>query len=316
MQRINLKGGSGAGKTTLGREVAHRLDLPYVELDALHHGPNWTEASAEELAAKVRAFMASAPRGWVIDGNYERKLGRLVVDAADTIVWLDLPLRTLLRRVWRRTSSRIRDDVELWNGNRENWRNAFLGWESLFVWTVRMFFRHRREWPRVFAGDPRLVRLRSEAEVRAWLDGVRPRERVIAYATRVRAGRKQLLVFDLPDLPETPTQVPAGRLDPGETLEQGLARELYEETGLRLERIVRKLAGPEELSGDRRSGVAPYDNHAFEVAVGETPDEWDHVCVSDGDDNGFLFRCRWVELEPGLRLWKTGEDVVLPKLLA
>ena len=170
MQRINVKGSSGAGKTTFAQELALRLGLPCAELDALHHGPNWTEATADELQTRVRTFIESAPEGWVIDGNYERKLGSLVLDAADTIVWLDPPLRTLLRRLWRRTSWRIRNDVELWNGNREDWRNALLGWESLFAWTVRTFFRHRREWPRIFAGDPRFVRLRSAAEARAWLE--------------------------------------------------------------------------------------------------------------------------------------------------
>jgi adenylate kinase family enzyme len=170
MQRINVKGSSGAGKSTLGRELAQRLGLAYLELDAVHHGPDWTEARAEELQARVRTFMDSAPDGWVIDGNYERKLGRLVLDAADTIVWLDLPLPTLLRRLGRRTSWRIRNEVELWNGNREDWWNALVGAESLFAWTVRSFIRHRREWPRLFAHDPRFVRLRSEAESRAWLD--------------------------------------------------------------------------------------------------------------------------------------------------
>ena len=68
--------------------------MPYVELDALHHGPNWTEATAEELRARVREAMDAAPDGWVIDGNYEAKLGDTLIGAADTIVWLDLPLRT------------------------------------------------------------------------------------------------------------------------------------------------------------------------------------------------------------------------------
>ena len=142
------------------------------------------------------------------------------------------------------------------------------------------------------------------------------RQRVIAYATRIRDGRKELLVFDLPELPDEPTQVPAGRLDPGESLEEGLARELQEETGLRLRTIVRKLAGPDELDVDRRPGVEPYENHAFEIDVGETRDTWEHVCVSEGDDNGYVFRCRWVPLEPDLALWRTGTDAVLPRLLA
>ena len=69
--------------------------------------------------------MEQAPDGWVIDGNYDSKLGDLVVDEADTIVWLDLPLSVKWFRLWRRTMHRIRNEIELWNGNRETWRGAF-----------------------------------------------------------------------------------------------------------------------------------------------------------------------------------------------
>jgi adenylate kinase family enzyme len=170
MWRINVKGSSGAGKTTYARAVAKRLGLAYVEVDELNHGPNWTEATAEELQAKLRDFMASAPDGWVIDGNYEHKLGDLVLDAANAIVWLDLPLHTKMRRLWRRTLGRIRGDLKLWNDNVETWRGAFWGRESLFVWALRSHFQHRRQWPRRFDADPRLVHLRSEAEASEWLE--------------------------------------------------------------------------------------------------------------------------------------------------
>jgi adenylate kinase family enzyme len=170
VKRINLKGTSGSGKTTFGAELARRHGLPYVELDALHHGPNWAEPTDEEFRARVREAMESRPDGWVIDGNYEGKLGTTLTGEADTIVWLDLPLGLKLRRVWRRTHQRIRDDVELWNGNRESWRNALWGRESLFWWMVKGHFRHRHEWPRRYANDPRFVRLRSVAEARDWLE--------------------------------------------------------------------------------------------------------------------------------------------------
>jgi hypothetical protein len=77
--------------------------------------------------------------------------------------------RLKLRRLWRRTMHRIRDQVELWSGNRESWGGAFWGRESLFAWTVRAHFRHRRHWPRRFDGDPRLVRVRSTEEAQRWL---------------------------------------------------------------------------------------------------------------------------------------------------
>ena len=53
------------GQDDLRRELAGRLDVPYVELDALHHGPNWTEASAGGVS-RPRA------RG---DGRRARRLG-------------------------------------------------------------------------------------------------------------------------------------------------------------------------------------------------------------------------------------------------
>jgi adenylate kinase family enzyme len=167
---IAVEGASGSGKTTLAAELARRLGVPHIELDALHHGPNWAEPTAAQFRALVQSVMTSHPDGWVIDGSYERKLGGLVTDAADTVVWLDLPLALLLGRLWRRTSTRIRANVELWNGNRESWHTALWGWDALFMWTIRAFFRQRREWPRRYASHPGFVRLRTTREVRQWLE--------------------------------------------------------------------------------------------------------------------------------------------------
>ena len=173
MKRVNVKGTSGSGKSVFAAELARRLDLPLVELDAIHwRTPNWVEPEPEEFRAAVREALDARPDGWVIDGNYESKLGDLVLRQADTIVWLDLPLGLKVRRVWRRTRDRILDRAELWGGNRESWRGAFWGRDSLFGWMLRTHVRHRRQWPRRFAGDPRFVRLRSVREAREWLERI------------------------------------------------------------------------------------------------------------------------------------------------
>lgn len=110
-RRIAVKGTSAAGKSTFAAELARRLALPHIELDALHHGPNWSEPMADAFRAHVSGVMAAATDGWLIDGNYDTKLGNTVVGAADTIVWLDLPFRVKWRRLWRRTFHRIGAEV-------------------------------------------------------------------------------------------------------------------------------------------------------------------------------------------------------------
>ena len=157
---------SGNGKTTFGRRLAERLEVPFVELDALVHGPGWVETPDDELRALVEPIVAG--EGWVIDGAYRRKLGDLVLRSAETVVWLDLPLRVWFPRLMRRTVRRIRGRETLWNDNRESLRSAFWGRESLFGYALQMHFDRRRRYPRELA-DYRVVRLTTTEEVERWL---------------------------------------------------------------------------------------------------------------------------------------------------
>jgi len=153
---------SGNGKTTVGRMLADRLGVPFLELDSLVHGPNWTEPSDEELRALVEPVVAQ--ESWVIDGGYRAKIGDLVLGNADTVVWLDLPVRVWLPRLVGRTIRRIRRRELLWNENRETFRTGFVGRESLVVYAMRQHFDRRRRYPVELAPYP-VVRLRSQAEI-------------------------------------------------------------------------------------------------------------------------------------------------------
>jgi adenylate kinase family enzyme len=159
---------SGNGKTTVGRALAERLGVPFVELDALVHGPGWAEIADEELRQLLEPIVAGDR--WVIDGGYRNKIGDLVLARADTVVWLDLPVHVWLPRLVRRTVGRIRRDEPLWNDNRESWRSGFWGRDSLLGYALRMHFDRRRRYPRELAAYP-VVRLRSQAEVDRFVRG-------------------------------------------------------------------------------------------------------------------------------------------------
>jgi 8-oxo-dGTP pyrophosphatase MutT (NUDIX family) len=127
------------------------------------------------------------------------------------------------------------------------------------------------------------------------------RKRVVAYVTR----GPELLVFEH----EGTTQVPAGRVDADESLAAGLAREVEEETGITGVRIVRELAGPDEIA--RLYDTAGHENHAFHaVTEAETPEAWEHQVTGTGMDSRFTLRCRWVSLDDCPPLWGKPDPLV------
>ena len=140
-----------------------------MELDALVHGPDWTETPDDELRRIVEPIVRSD--GWVIDGTYPRKLGSLVLDSADTVVWLDQPVRVWLPRLLRRTARRVTGRETLWNGNRETLWTAIGGPNSLIFYALRAHVRRRRTWPAKLARYP-VTRLRTPADVERWIANV------------------------------------------------------------------------------------------------------------------------------------------------
>ncbi len=171
MERIAIVGASGSGKSTLGKQIGERLGIPSIELDSLSWEFNWQLAPNEVFLERVQAALAG-PR-WVVDGNYSRarpiSWGR-----ADTLVWLDYPLWFILGRLFRRTLRRIVTQEELWSGNRENFRGAFLSRDSIFLWVLQSRPRHHREYPRLLEQPEyrhlELIRLYSPRQTQAFLD--------------------------------------------------------------------------------------------------------------------------------------------------
>jgi adenylate kinase family enzyme len=162
--RIMVIGLSGAGKSTLARRLARDLGVPHVELDALHWEAGWREARPEAFVARVRAAIAGP--AWVVDGNY-MVLRPLLWARATHLVWLDYGRPLIMARVIRRSLWRALSRQELWNGNREHWRNLLEpGHPIRYAW--RQWAPRRRSLEAALAGGgyPHLtvLRLRRPAE--------------------------------------------------------------------------------------------------------------------------------------------------------
>jgi adenylate kinase family enzyme len=164
---------SGCGKTTFGRTLAETLGVQFVELDAIHWQAGWTELDAAEFRRRLEPVVERD--SWVVDGSYRSKLGDLVLERADTIVWLDLPRRVWLPRLVLRTVRRTVTREPLWNGNRESVRGAIAHGDSLVRFALANDRPRRHRYPRELARF-RVARLRSPAEVDAFLRSAQPRE--------------------------------------------------------------------------------------------------------------------------------------------
>lgn len=147
VERALVIGCAGSGKSTLAAQLAPRLALPVIHLDALFWQPGWVPTAPPEWDAVVAA-LAAEPR-WLIEGDYGRTLP-LRLARADLVVWLDLATGTCLWRVLRRALWRrdvVRPDMAAGCPERLDW--------GLLRWVAG--YRRRRR--------PSIVHWRSDAPV-------------------------------------------------------------------------------------------------------------------------------------------------------
>lgn len=171
MTRLQLIGGSGAGKTTIGRALAAQWRVPFVDLDELYWEPGWRDVGHEELARRVAPI--AAQEHWIIAGNYFATTKYQVWPRATQLVILDLPYPLMFWRTLRRTLARAITGETCCNGNRESLWHLFHH-DGLLRYLTRTW-RQRHARYATLAGEPALqhaevVHLGSRRAIRAWLD--------------------------------------------------------------------------------------------------------------------------------------------------
>lgn len=166
-RRILVAGASGAGKTTLARRIAEASGLPFQEIDALFHGPDWTPRPS--FVDDVERFTAQP--GWVIEWQYPG-VQPMLAERAQLLVFLDYRRARVMRQVaWRTARRRLRRE-ELWNRNIEApLHTVFTDPEHIVRWAWKTHGTRRALVDDAAAQHPHLavVRLRNPREADAWL---------------------------------------------------------------------------------------------------------------------------------------------------
>ncbi len=173
--RIQVVGPSCSGKSTLAADLATRLGLDFVELDALFWKPGWVEPAEEEFAEKLRE--STRNDAWIIAGNYSRHTIPVFWERLETVVWLDFPLRTTLPRILKRSWKRSSQNELLWGTNYERFWPQLKFWDlnSLIGYTVRRGKKSRERFLNAQRDESlahiRWIRLTGPREVERWLQG-------------------------------------------------------------------------------------------------------------------------------------------------
>jgi len=174
-QRIVVVGATGCGKSTMAACVAEKLDLEYIELDALYWKPNWVDPTPGEFRDMVDS--ATRSPGWVLAGNYGI-VRDIVWSRAQAIVWLDYPFFMILKRLLIRTWVRWRTKELLWGTNYEPFWVHFKLWskDSLVNWLFQTYWRRKRTYPQFFAmpeySHLTVVHFMKQEQADSWLQSL------------------------------------------------------------------------------------------------------------------------------------------------
>jgi adenylate kinase family enzyme len=170
MKRVVVFGTTGSGKSWLAEKLAAERGLRVVELDALYWGKDWEPAPLELFRHRVECEISEGE--WVVVGIYGQ-VRDLTWRAADTLIWLDLPLPLVMWRLFWRTLRRAWTKEDLWGtGNRESFVRTFFSRNSILLWALKTHAKNRKRFSVECANSGagrQVIRLQSPREIDRFL---------------------------------------------------------------------------------------------------------------------------------------------------
>lgn len=107
MERIWILGGTATGKTTVGRYLSEKLNIPFLEMDSVIYKDNKGTRYPEEESEKVLDNFIRNNKFWIIEGIQKRKWIKNYFKKCDLVVILSLPRIVAAKRLLLRYFKRL-----------------------------------------------------------------------------------------------------------------------------------------------------------------------------------------------------------------
>ena len=172
MKRINVIGTSGSGKSQFSSRLATKLEIQYIEMDAIFWLPNWQHLELEDFIAVLKPLLEQ--ESWVLDGN-QSKTNSFKWQYVDTIVWLDYGFFRTFRQMLVRSVKRAYSKQEVWQGtgNKESFRRNFFSSDSVVLWMLHNYWKTKKKYAKLFSNPPapeiKYVRITSPKQAEEFL---------------------------------------------------------------------------------------------------------------------------------------------------
>jgi adenylate kinase family enzyme len=179
MKRVAVFGNAGAGKSTLARRLAEATGLPLYVIDIIQYPggryqsgrQNGGKLTSEEYAA-MHADLLKRDR-WIIDGFESVALAWERFAAADTLIYVDLPLRTHYWWITKRLINGLFRNPHGWPENTPVWDSTLDSYRVVWRCHRSLTPRYRRLVADA-ASSKRVHHLKTAAEIEAFLRTVEP----------------------------------------------------------------------------------------------------------------------------------------------
>lgn len=169
MRRVAVFGNAGGGKSTLARQLATITDLPRHSLDTIKYKPGGGEIPHDEYR-QIHSELIQRDE-WIIDGfgcvssAWER------FSAADTLIFIDLPLFTHYLWVTKRLIKGLVVKPEGWPEDSPMWSSTLNSYRVLRLCHEKLTPRYR-QLVSDQAGHKRVHHLKSPRAMKAFIAAV------------------------------------------------------------------------------------------------------------------------------------------------